>query len=302
MELGRRFGKSEGSVYPHDIVSPLSEGDKVKAGDVVAYNTGFFEPDMLNPKQVIMKNSMAVKTALLESYQTLEDSSAISARISDKMAVKTTKIRSFVVDFKQAIHKVAKEGTAVGPSDILLYIEDAVTSGSDIFDEASIATLSRLSTMTPKARVFGTVDKVVVIYHGLKEDMSPTLRTLVNASDKRLAETAKAINDIPVTGSVGDDYRVSGTPLALDTAEIQIYLTITSSAGIGDKGVFGNQMKTTVGEVYEYPVTTESGDEVEAIFGQASIAARIVNSPAIIGTTTTLLKVIAKQAVAIYRK
>jgi len=72
-------------------------------------------------------------------------------------------------------------------------------------------------------------------------------------------------------------------------------------AGIGDKGVFANQLKTCFGEVMEKPVTTEDGQIVDAIFGYRSLEARIVESPIIIGTTATLLKIVAERAAAIYR-
>ena len=46
---------------------------------------------------------------------------------------------------------------------------------------------------------------------------------------------------------------------------------------------------------------TESGQEIDAIFGYRSIAARVVTSPVIMGTTATLLKVIGKKAANIYK-
>lgn len=48
-------------------------------------------------------------------------------------------------------------------------------------------------------------------------------------------------------------------------------------------------------------MSTESGEIIDAVFGGKSVDDRIVNSPAIIGTTNTLLKVISKKAVEIYR-
>lgn len=46
---------------------------------------------------------------------------------------------------------------------------------------------------------------------------------------------------------------------------------------------------------------TESGEKIDAVFGYRSIAARIVTSSVLMGTTATLLKVISKKAVDIYR-
>lgn len=65
--------------------------------------------------------------------------------------------------------------------------------------------------------------------------------------------------------------------------------------------MFANQMKTVFSEVYDRPVYSESGLEIDAIFGQKSIDDRIVSNPAIIGTTTTLLEVGFFKALAVYR-
>lgn len=68
------------------------------------------------------------------------------------------------------------------------------------------------------------------------------------------------------------------------------------------KGVFANQLKTVFCDVSEKEIKTESGVVVDAIFGAKSIGDRIVLSPYIIGTTTTLLKLASKRAVEAYRK
>lgn len=67
------------------------------------------------------------------------------------------------------------------------------------------------------------------------------------------------------------------------------------------KGVFANQMKTVFGDVMEGVMTTEEGEIIDAVFGAKSIEGRIVNSPIQIATTATILQVITKQAIDIYR-
>ena len=54
-------------------------------------------------------------------------------------------------------------------------------------------------------------------------------------------------------------------------------------------------MKTVCGRVMSQEITTESGEIIDAVFGYQSISNRIVNSPFVIGTTNTLLKVISKK-------
>lgn len=301
VELGIRMGSSEGSTYPHNITSFLNEGDVFEPGHAIAYNDGFFEPDILDPKKVIWKTYMTVKTALYESTQTHEDSCAISKKISTSLTTKTSQVRSFVVNFDQGIRNVIKPGTKVGPNDVIFIIEDEITNASDLFDEESLSTLQMLSNKAPKVKIKGIVERYEVFYNGDLEDMSPSLRELAEASNKRLAKKQKSSNKAKMTGRVDSEYRVEGNPLNIDTAEIKVYIIKDTKAGVGDKTIFAAQMKSVIGEVLDYPVTAESGQEIDAIFGAKSIYNRIVTSPFVMGTTITLLKVIAQKAISIYR-
>ncbi len=300
--LGRQYGRAEGSTYPHDIVSHLEPGQSFKKGKVIAYNTGFFEQDFLDPQSVVLKNSMMSKVVLYESSQTHEDSCAISPKLSSRMVMQSTKVKSFMIDFKQNLLNVVKPGQKVTPKDILMIIEDEITAGSDAFDEESLMVLASLSKSAPKAGYLGVVDQIEVFYHGSPDDMTASLKSLAERSDRKKSTMNKAIGKPAITGSVNSDYRVNGTPLALNKAEVRFYITVQTGMSLGDKAVFSNQLKSTVGEVMDYQMRTQDGEEIEAVFGFRSIAARIVSSASIIGTTNTLLKVIAKKAVELYNK
>ena len=61
-------------------------------------------------------------------------------------------------------------------------------------------------------------------------------------------------------------------------------------------------VQSIISEVMNYEVTTESGETVDCLFGTKSPSARIVNSPFVIGTTTTLLNKIAEKAISIFEE
>lgn len=232
--VGRVYGRAEGTVYPHDIVTPLKVGQKFVKGDVLTYNTGFFEPDFLDPRRVVMKSSMVVKTALFESLQTHEDASSLSKKLSVQMTTRTTKVKSITVTFQQNLVNVLKPGTQVKPKDILAIIEDEITAGSNAFDEESLAVLQGLSSQAPKAGYLGSLDRIEVYYHGDKRDMSASIKLLADRSDRLLASIAKSTAQTVITGQVTDEYRVAGTPLGVDKAEIKFYITVENKAGVGD--------------------------------------------------------------------
>lgn len=300
VELGVSYGKAEGSIYPLPIVANISKGKKFKKDDVLAYNNNYFERDHLDPAAVVLKTSFSVKTALYESNQTFEDSSSISTRIAKKLSTKVVKDKHIVVKFEQNVVDLVKLDQTVDINDSYLSIEDEITTVGN-FSESSLSALKDLSSQTPKFKYHGIVSDITVYYNGDKADMTEGLRKIANASDKRLAAKLKSSGKATQTGKVDSDYRVAGKNLLPNTAVIVIYTTVEVKAGVGDKGVFGNQLKSVFGEIMEYDMTTESGEKIDATFGYRSIAARIVSSPILIGTTTTILKLLAKKANDVYR-
>lgn len=300
-ELGRRFGNASGMVIPHEVITDMVAGQVFKVGEALCFNEGFFERDFLDPSQIVWKAGIPVKTVLLESTQTLEDSAAITKRVARKLTANITKVRTVVLSFDQAVHRIAKVGTNLESEDILCTIEDAVTANSSQFDDASLDTLRLLSAQTPQAKVRGVLERVEIFYHGDKEDMHLTLRNAVTESDREFAKRNRSAGKKVFTGSVDEGFRTDGDPLGLDKLAIRFYITSPVTAGVGDKGVFGNQLKTVFGEVMDEPLLTEDGEEVDAVFGAKSVDDRIVISPHAIGTTTTLMRIGGYEAYRRYK-
>lgn len=226
---------SEGSTVPHHLTTTFKVGDVVSPGDAIAYNEHYFEADYFNPKRVNWKLGVIAKTVILESTDTLEDSSAISERLSQSMSTKITKVRSVVVKFDQVIRNLVKVGSYVDLTSILCIIEDPLTSNSQLFDDESIAALKSFGQNTPKAKYSGKVEKIEVFYNGDKADMSESLKEIANASDKTLKRFSLIKGrETALTGSVDSSMRINGQPLEIDNMVIKIYITANDTAGVGD--------------------------------------------------------------------
>lgn len=301
IELGRRFGKASGSVYPHELVSRLTTGSKFKEGDTIAYNKDFFTPDPLNPNLVLWKAGVMCKTAIMEASDTFEDSSAISERIAGEMTSRVTHVRHLFFNFEQTIRNLVQVGDEVEPESILCMVEDSVTANNDLFNEDTIDTLKLLSGNSPRSKYSGVVERIEVLYYGDIEDMSPSLMELAESADQALMKKRKALGLSAVNGSLSDSIRIDNKIIDLDTLVVKVYITHEEPAGIGDKGVFGNQMKTIFARVMSGVNETKSGEPLDAIFGYQSISNRIVLSPEIAGTTNTLLRVLSRKVAEVYR-
>lgn len=234
VELGRRYGNAAGITIAHNVVTSLKVGDTLNVGDHIAYNADFFEPDLLNRKQVIWKSAMLARVALMESPDTLEDSSAISQKLADKLSTKATKVKDIVVSFGQAIHQMVAIGTLVDAEDPLCIIEDEISARNSLLNETTVNTLLALSSNAPTAKVKGVIERIEVYYNGDLEDMSPSLRALSVKSDKEMSTRLASANKKAYTGSVNSDFRIGADPLLLDEACIRIYITSDVSAGVGD--------------------------------------------------------------------
>lgn len=300
-ELGTRFGNWAGHVVPHTLVSGLKTGAKVKKGDVLLYNTKYFTPDTLDPSQVIIKSGVLATVALLESTDTLEDSSALSVDFANKLTTMTAHVRSVKVTFDQEIRNLLKTGEDVTPESILCTIHNASTGNTDLFDDAAINTLSIISASTPTAKHVGVIERIEVLYTGELEDMSATLRTLAERSDSDIRRLNKELGRRAIDGRVDVGFRVDGRPLELDAAVIRVYITGPTAMGVGDKCVFGSQMKSVVARVMTGVNTTEDGIPLDAMFGYQSIVNRIILSGELIGTTSSLLDHVGQLAVKAYR-
>ena len=300
VEIGTRYGNVPGSTIPHELVTNLSVGDKVKEGNIVAYNKGFFSPDPLDPTQVLMKSGTMVRTAIMENPYTLEDASVISQKVAKQLNTSVTHVRTVVVKFDQVVRNLVTKGSTLDLESILCTIEDQASAGNDLFDEDSLDILKLMSANAPKSKYVGVVEKIEAIYHGDTEDMSDSVLSIVKASDRERLSKLKALGKTATTGSVNGLVRIDKEPLDLDTVAIRIYITSSMDGGIGDKGVFANQMKSIFSNVMDGTNKTEDGEDIDAIFSYLSISNRIVLSAEIIGTTNSLLKTMSKMVVDDY--
>lgn len=299
--IGRRFGLAAGAVLPHDMVTDFQEGDKFEAGAVLVYCKGFFRPDPFKKGEVNWVNGTLANVAFMESVKTHEDASSVSVEFSKKLSMQNTTVKNVIVNFNQVVHNLVEEGQSVKYDDALCFIEDEGSARAKLFDSESINTLKSLERDAPMAGVSGVVDRVEIYYHGHTDDMSESISELVRKSDLRLARRRKAEGKSVVTGQEDEGFNIEGNPLMLDTICIRVYITRHVGAGVGDKIVFGHQLKSEISEVFTNTITTEDGKPIDAFYGAKSLFGRNVYSPFQIGTTVPLLRIISKKMASIYK-
>jgi hypothetical protein len=296
-----QYGKAAGLVVPHVIKSPLKQGQKINPGEAVIYNVGFFEPDFFDPKRVVARTAVNLRTVLWENNGTLEDASGISSKAAERLSTKMTKLKTIVVPFSTAVTMRVNKGASVEYDTTLCVLQDEISANAGAFNDNTMDNLARLSSQSPRAGTQGVIDKIEYFYHGEIEDMHLSLQQLCSGSDKALVKAAKALGRKAYTGSVDSGFRNDGEPLPFQHVAIRVYITSTVTAAVGDKGVFGHQLKSVFSSVNEEPYVSEDGQEIDAEYGSQSVKNRIVNSSYILGTTIGALVAIEKAMVDAYR-
>ena len=130
--------------------------------------------------------------------------------------------------------------------------------------------------------------------------MSPTLRKLAKMLDDKVREETKGTHYEIKNNRVGSDYRIDNINLNVDQLVLTIYIRVKINQAIGDKGVFANQMKSVISEVFHDEVYSESGEMIDAFFSYKGILNRIVLSPILIGTTNRLIRHASQLAARAY--
>ena len=299
--IGLYHGIAAGHTYPHTLVTDLKEGQSFKAGDTLSYNSKYFQPDRFNPGQVSWKAGVLCNVAFMEKITTLEDGCEISEEIAKKFNTQSTEIRNVVVEFTQNLNNLVKVGDHVDLETILCTIEDPELANNPLFDDAALDTLRRVESKSPRAKVVGKVSKIEVFYHGDFEDMSESLQAIAKRSDKERKEIADARGEPAFTGEVDFSFRIKGEPIDPDNVAIRIYIDHDVAAGLGDKGVVANQMKTIISGVFKGENTLQTGEPLHLKFANTSVEERMVLSPKQIATTNMLMYALSKHVANVYR-
>lgn len=276
-KIGFWTGKEEAGIcYSHNLITDLPKGHKFKAGEYIYYHSKYFAKDFFNPKAIVHKNGIYTRTALLEKKSTYEDSKVFDESISEKMATKPVKVISIIATTDDKILDVKPVGYDIKIGTPYFNLTDKNVVTDDKISEDSLNFLASIKRSNTKAYASGNIVKIEINYNCELENLDKTFIDLIKS---------KRISSKQVTS----EYSIKGKPLLNDTIEIKVYTEQFVPMSIADKGVTGNQLKNTIGEIKTYRTYDENGNLIESEFGTDAIGARKVASPFIIGIQAILL-------------
>jgi hypothetical protein len=272
-------------------VTELKKGSRFKAGQVLAHDPSYFSKD--EDGDHVFTVGRLTKVALLGGDFTIEDSSLITESFKEAMSMDIVMRKAVTLGAQSNVEKVARKGQHVKTGDTLI-VYDA--SFEDVGANKLLAkvgeelgqAIEELGKNVIQSKHTGTVVDVRVLWNRELEEMSPSLRKLIEsyvASVRRREQKARKVRTAPGArtfapvplAKLPPDARVNGQQF--DGVVVEFYVEHAMPMGVGDKVGFDTAMKTIVSDVIpqeEYPYTARRpGEPIEAILSPLSVISRM---------------------------
>lgn len=275
--LGYEIGKGAGEYHKHMKITDYVVGQEFEKGTVLAWDEMFFARDPVDPTRVVWMSGAMARIALVEDQFTFEDSFGIVKSFAEASTSPYLKPNDFKVESVQSLKMHCKVGDVVEYDQILCDIQNPVSAVFE-FDDGEFDGLDRMGIKQIKAKQSGTITKIDVIYNGDPEDWDESLRDFIKKQNGVRTKIASYKVNTATTGDVGGNTSVGKSKVYPNTAVVYIYIDNNIKTTTADKFVVGNQMKGTVGFIYENPIYTTDGRAVDITFSLKSLLNRMVLS------------------------
>lgn len=276
-------------------------GQKFKAKDVLAANDKFFD----NYNDGVKFNiGTLCKVACMSAYNTFEDSTVISTRLSNKMASKITMEKHLVLGPNANILKLPKIGDTIAVNDNIVEYEQSNDDESinrllaNIDDELKEKVTS-MSRGIIKSKYTGVIEDIKVYSVSELDELSPSLRKVVSRYWKRVKSMKDIINKLNITdpSDTGNVYMMEDKPIKPINGKVKgfdmesgvlilIYITYRNPFSIGDKLINFAALKGVCSEIWDPGKEPYSEfrpkEEISAFFPPLGLMAR--KTPSILPT------------------
>jgi hypothetical protein len=288
------------------VINNFKIGDKFKKGDVLAYNKDAFKADPYS-KQVDWKIGVMANMVLIECDDTLDDCSAMTHELAEKLGV--IPVHSFMVTLTSntAIHSYKHVGEEVDLREpVIIYDKSEVPDSLRSTDASVMDVLAKLNKVSEKSNHAGRIVNIDAFYTCPISEMSPSLQQLVkqctvlqDAKADYAAGTKKQDNFVksePIT----TQYRVEGIVPEDNCIILRFFIQEDVDMDAGSKVVYSTELKSVVGYIIPECMDVEDGSiQADVLMSARAASARIVYSPFVTGAAYRVLDQLNDEAVKI---
>ena len=246
----------------------FKKGQKFEKNDILAYDDKFFSENSAFGNRFNIGSFE--KVALLSSALTYEDSSYVSKKLSREMATEVVMQKQAVLGPNTNVDYMVKIGDKIQSGDELIrfersFNEDALNSllfnvGEDMKEDIVMSGKDKI-----KAKFSGVVEDIKVYCTVDMEELSPSLRRIVNDYYTKVKSKKELLEKYDKNGSVVKCNMLFNEPtgkvetnngklrgaIVNDGVLIEFYIKVYDEVGVGDKIVFFSALKSIVGNVIE---------------------------------------------------
>ena len=302
-DFGDARGDASGLSINHNLslMPNIKPGASVKADDIITYHSDFFYLDHTT-KQLSWAHGVPATVAIMPKDVTLQDSCMVSNEFAKKLGFESVYNRAIHITSDMIVDGSVSIGDKVSYNDVLIklrYEDTADIIGSDV-DEL----FADLKQVEYRSKNEGVISDIK-IYH-VAEVLNQSLTKFISKmsyGDRRKANATKGTirEDRYITSTrVAQDTRIEGVALGENDILIVFYIKSDVACGVGDKLVFGWQLKSVIGRVEPNQMITDADEEIDVVFGANSVFHRVVLSPIITGIMDKIIIQAEQDILAMY--
>ena len=284
-----------------DPVKKFKKGDKIKAGEIVAYDKSSYS-DSVGKGNLAYNVGTLTKVAIMHTDEGFEDSAVISESLSQKMGSEVVLMLDARLNAKDTDIKWLKPGTPIQEGQVIMSyrseFEDSEATDviSKIIEknsgDKSKDLMDELGKILIKSKVTGFIQDIKVYSTVEPSEMSPSLRKFVEENSSKVTALKNKINGfntpkIEVLPPIGKLKGAEGKVL------VELYIKYIDNMSIGDKLVYFSALKGVVKTIFpkgQEPYSEFRPNEtVHSFLPVGSVNARMVSSVLVHGAINKVL-------------
>lgn len=294
---------SSGSYVTLKLDTDLKEGNKIKRGQILAYDKSSFDASVGPSDNIAYRIGTLVKCALIDNDEGFEDSAIITDALSEAMTSDVVVAKQLNIPKSTNIYNMMHVGQAIEEGDTLMVMqssfdeEDANNLLKNLAaDEEDISDLGRIKI---RSKVTGVVQDIAIYRTVELDELSESLQKLCNKYESNIRKKKNIMKKYNI------DSRSSGLPAdykldpvgklkgAVDGISIIFYLKYEDKMSVGDKLIYWSAQKGIIKHIIpkgKEPYTLSRPDEkLHTLVSLSATNGRKVTSIQNIGILNRLL-------------
>ena len=273
------------------LESDFNEGNKFKAGEIIAYDKKSFDGSVGATNNIAYNAGTLVKMAVMYTDEGIEDSGIITEWMSEALASDVIIKSEVNLSASTNVYDIVKVGQHVEEGDPLITFQEA-TDDEDVnnlmkalgADEDEISDLGR---RFKRSKYTGEVVDIKIYRTVETNEMSDSLKKIVSQHEKNIINKKGSMKKYKIdqeytldsTGVLPATGKLKNTP---NGVLIEFYVKFTDKFKIGDKDVLDAALKNVIKDIIpkgEEPYSEfRPNEEVSTLAALNSIEGRMVGS------------------------